>query len=117
MRFVRLRATGRTLPGCLESGGKKGRIKSLENSRMRYDQIALSLAVVSILFFCLSIITAPLAIFFAIRSFKAPGSLVGSTRTRSIIAIVLASLELIGWGFWCISWGTQFQWLSENTNG
>ena len=87
-------------PGCLESGGKKGKIKSLENSRMRYDQIALSLTPVSLLFFCLSIITAPVAIFFAVRSFKAPGSVVGSTKARAIIAIVLACIELIGWGFW-----------------
>ena len=89
-------------PGCLETGGKKGKIKSLENARVRYDKIALSLALVPalVLFFFFAFITAPLAIYFAIRSFRAPGSIVGSTKVRSIIAIVLAILELGGWGVW-----------------
>src|SRR5437764_15187514 len=63
-------------PGCLETGGKKGRIKNLENECVRYDKIALSVTLVSLAVFCLAIITAPVAIYLALRSFKAPGSLV-----------------------------------------
>jgi hypothetical protein len=80
-------------PACVESGGKKGRIKSLQNERLRHDRLALSLAIIS---FPL-LITAPIAIFFAIRAFKAPVSLVVPSKTRSIVALVLATIALIGW--------------------
>jgi len=97
-------------PGCLETGSKKGKIKSLEKERMRYDKIALSLAVVSMPLFFLAIISAPLAIYFAIRSFRVPSSIVGSTKVRSLIALVLAGALLAGWGLWVL-------FLVKNSNG
>jgi hypothetical protein len=69
---------------------------------MRYDKIALSLAIVSLPLTCLGTITALVAIFFAIRSFKAPAAVVGSTKGRSVVALVLAGVQLIGWGIFAI---------------
>lgn len=89
-------------PACLESGRTKGKIKSLENSRTRYDNIALGLAVWPIvpplLFvgFYLTPITAPMAVFVAIRHWKSPLGLTQSSRWRFVMAIILALLELCG---------------------
>jgi hypothetical protein len=89
-------------PACLEVGKKKGRIKRLENERTLYDSIALALAVyplvvlVGIYFTC---ITAPMAVYFAIRYWNAPRSIVHRTRWRLVFALVFASLQIVSWVF------------------
>ena len=93
-------------PGCLESGRKKGKITTLENRRMLYDDAALSVAVFPVVL-CVTLpftfITAPLAIFFAIRSLKAPGSILPRTRIRAWLALVIAVLTLAAWGIFLYS--------------
>jgi hypothetical protein len=86
-------------PNCLASGKKKGKITTLEDTRTRYDSIALSLAVFGMLFYILSIFLAPAAIYISIRHWNSPGSLLGSSKTRFIIAILLASTTLLFWFF------------------
>ena len=89
-------------PGCLESGRTKGKIKSLENTRVRYDTIALGLAVWPIVppflvvGFYLTPITAPLALFVAIRHWKSQPGLTQNSRWRFVVAILVALLELCG---------------------
>jgi len=85
-------------PACLEVGRQKGKIKSLENQRTLYDGIALSLAVLPILIFYFTIVTAPIALYVALRYWNAPRSIVHRTKTRYVVAIILASLQIIGWG-------------------
>jgi len=80
-------------PSCVETGGKKGRIKSLQKERVRHDRLALTLAILSFVL----VIVAPVAIFFAIRSFKTPGSLVTPPRGRAITAIVLSIIAMAAW--------------------
>ncbi len=82
---------------CLESGKKKGKLNTLENHRILYDSIALSLTTYPLLFVYLSLICAPIALFVAIRYWKAPSSIVRKGKIRFILAIVLAILELLGW--------------------
>lgn len=94
-------------PACLEAGAKKGKIKSLENQRTRYDQIALSLAILPILFFYVTLITAPMVLFIAIRYWKAPQSIPSRNRIRFIIAIVIALLQIAGWAILFISLATH----------
>ena len=84
-------------PSCLEAGQTKGKIKSLEKGRTLYDSIALALAVAPLLIFYLTFITAPMALFIAIRYWKAPLSLVRRSRFRFVVAMVFASLEIVGW--------------------
>ena len=93
-------------PGCLESGRKKGKITTLENRRTLYDDAALSVAVLPlVLIFTVifTFITAPLAIFLAIRSLKAPGSILPRTRVRAWLALVIAGLTLVGWSIFLYS--------------
>jgi len=84
-------------PSCISAGRRKGKITSLEGSRTCYDRIAMSLAIVGILFYAFSIVLAPIAIYVAIRHWNSPGSLLGVSKNRYVIAIIIASLELTGW--------------------
>ena len=85
-------------PACLEVGKKKGKIKSLENHRVLYDSTALALAVYPLLIFYLTLFTAPMALYLAVRHWNTPTSIIHRTKIRLVFAIVLATLEIIGWG-------------------
>ena len=88
-------------PSCLEAGRKKGRMPQLENRRMLYDSAALMLVLIPVLFWPVVIITAPIALYFALLSWRRPGSLVRRTRWRSYAAIGLALAEIAGWVALC----------------
>jgi hypothetical protein len=90
-------------PNCLASGKKKGKITTLEDTRMRYDSIALSLAALGLLIYALSIFLAPAAIYISIRHWNSPGSILGSSKFRFVLAILLALATLL---FWCFIFGT-----------
>jgi hypothetical protein len=85
-------------PACLETGKTKGKIKSLDNQRTLYDSIALSLAIFPLLIFYFTLITAPMALFVAIRYWKSPPSLVRRSKIRFVVAIIFAVLQIAGWG-------------------
>ena len=85
-------------PACLETGRQKGRIKRLENQRTLYDAIALSLATLPVLIFYFTIVTAPVALFLAIRYWNAPLSIVHRTKWRLVLTILLATAQIAGWG-------------------
>jgi len=89
-------------PACLDAGRKKGSLSELEHSRTLYDGAALSLAIVPLVIpflgWMLTIATAPTAIVLAIMSWRKPGSILPRGRARAIIAIVLALIEIGGWG-------------------
>ena len=94
-------------PACLEAGRSKGKIKALDNSRMRYDSLALGLAVLPMLIIYFTIITAPMTLFIVFRYWKAPRSLVRPSRIRFIFAIVIALLQIGGWTALFISLATS----------
>jgi hypothetical protein len=85
-------------PSCLEAGRSKGKIKKLEKGRTLYDSIALSLAIAPLLIFYLTFITAPMALFVAIRYWKAPLSVVRRSRFRFVLAMMLAGIQMVVWG-------------------
>lgn len=84
-------------PACLEAGRSKGRIKSLENKRMRYDNLALSLALLPILIFYFTLITAPMTLYLVIRHWKSPFGLTQRSRGKFILAGLIALLQIAGW--------------------
>jgi len=84
-------------PPCLEAGRTKGKIKSLDNQRTLYDSIALALAIYPMLIFYFTIVTAPMALFVAIRYWKSPSSMLRRTRIRNVAAIIISLLQIAGW--------------------
>ena len=84
-------------PSCLETGRTKGKIKSLENRRTRYDNLALSLALLPFLIFYFTIITAPMTIYVALRYWKSPPGLTQRSRAKFVIAAGVAALQIAGW--------------------
>jgi hypothetical protein len=90
-------------PSCLETGRTKGRIKSLENARTRYDNMAMALALLPILIFYFTIITAPMVIYLAIRHWKSPFGFTQRSRIKLIIAAVIATLQIAGWAMGLIA--------------
>lgn len=86
-------------PGCLQSGRKKGKLKQLENQRTLYDSLAITLALLPMLFFYLTFVTAPATVYIVIRHWKSTGSIVGRSRWRMVVAMIIALIQI---GFWTI---------------
>ena len=86
-------------PACLETGKQKGRIKNLENQRTLYGNVALALTLYPLIFYFFTFITAPVALFVAIRYWNAPRSIVRPTRVYFVAAIFFALVEIAAWTF------------------
>ena len=84
-------------PTCLEAGRTRKKIRNIERQRTRYDNIALFLVFCPMLLFYVTFITAPIVIVFVIRHWNAPVSMIDRTKTRYILAICFASLQIVGW--------------------
>jgi hypothetical protein len=94
-------------PVCLAVARQEGGITAVENQRTLHDAVALSLAIFPLLIFYFTIITAPVTLYIAIRHWNSPRSIVRRTRIRLIVAIVLAALQIAGWGvgiYFLIAW-------------
>lgn len=83
-------------PSCLESGQQKDRLPHLQTQRTLHDNIALALAVLPLLIFYFTILTAPIVLFLVIRHWNTPGSILPRTRARFVIAAIVAVLEIVG---------------------
>lgn len=85
-------------PGCLETAKEKNKITSMQNRRTIYDTMALHLVFFGLLIFYFSVVTAPLAIYFCIKHWRTPTSLVRNpSKWRFILAMTLAILQILGW--------------------
>lgn len=84
-------------PACIEAGQTKKKIATLETKRVLYDDIALSLAILPVITVYLTLFTAPAALYYSIRYWNSPRSILPRTRVRFMLAIVLALLQIGGW--------------------
>jgi len=84
-------------PACINAA--ETRTDLLVRSRTLYDTMALVVAVSSAIIFTLSLIAAPVAIYLAIRAFRAPRSLVPRTMVRAWFALGLGLVEVGGWAW------------------
>ena len=94
-------------PACLEAGRKKGQLPHLETHRILYDNCALGAALLPLLVWPVTLVTAPIAIYVAIRYWKAPGSFIPRTHFRSLLAILIALLQMAGWA--ALGWVVFFR--------
>jgi hypothetical protein len=88
-------------PTCLETGKTKRKIQSLDNHRTLYDSVALAVALYPLIgflfFWYATLITAPMAIYIALRYWKAPLGILRRTHVRFVAAILLALLQIGAW--------------------
>jgi hypothetical protein len=84
-------------PACLSAGKKKGKLKHLQDQRVLYDSIAVAMAAYPLLLWPFTLVMAPMALYIAIRHWNAPSSLIPRSKVRFLVAIILASLELLAW--------------------
>jgi hypothetical protein len=86
-------------PACLEAGKSKRKIKNLETHRVLYDNIALSTAILPLIIFWFTIITAPASLYYSFRHWKSPTSILPRTKIRFIFAVLISVLQISGWAF------------------
>jgi len=84
-------------PSCFEAGQNKHTITALETHRVLYDDIALALSIIPMIFILPTIATAPISIYLSIRHWKSPTSIIPRTKVRFIIAILLSLFQIMGW--------------------
>ena len=84
-------------PGCLDASRAPGKATPLDQNRVIHDGIALLLAVLPLLFVFITVITAPLALYWAIRHWNSPSSLIPRTKWRLVAAIILSSMQIVAW--------------------
>ncbi|HSI09970.1 MAG: hypothetical protein ACAH89_09770 [Rariglobus sp.] len=85
----------RLCPPCVSAGRKKTMTKADEV--VTYDSIAMTLALLPVLMWPLTLVTAPAALCMAIYGWKKPRSLVRPGSWRLVAAMIIATLEIGGW--------------------
>lgn len=84
---------------CLEAGQRKNKIIDFEHKRFLFDSAALSLAVVPLVLWPFTLLTAPLAVGLAIYGWNRSKSVLPRTHARAVLAILIGLGEMVGWGF------------------
>jgi hypothetical protein len=87
-------------PACLETGKRKGRIINLDRHRVLYDGVALRVALFPMLLIWVTTVTAPIALYLAIRHWNSPMSLVRRSKIRFILAMAISGLQMLAWATW-----------------
>jgi len=77
-------------PTCFQAGVSTHKNQVLETSRTMHDTIALALATVPLLLIWPVVVTAPLALYWTVRHWKSPRSIVPRSRVRYYFAILFA---------------------------
>jgi len=90
-------AGGTTCAPCLSSGARKGRVTNLSGQRTLHDEVAFALAVYPLLAFPLTLLTAPMALYIAVRHWKTPAGILPRGHARFVAAIILAGMQVGGW--------------------
>ncbi len=85
-------------PACLENTSRTGETGRFRTQHVYYDSIALAVAVVPLLIFYLALLTAPVAIYLALRHWRTPFSALPWRRWCFVAALCFAFVELADWG-------------------
>ncbi len=89
--------------GCIESAGREKKTPRAGRAYVYYDSIALALALAGLLFFVFAIVLAPLSLYFVIRHWNSPRSVLPRGRWRFVVAAALAGAELLGLAYFMLS--------------
>lgn len=83
----------------------------MENKRVLYDNIALSITILPSVFWFITFFTAPLALYFVIRYWKAPSSIIPRSKIRFICAAVFAVGQITAWTLLVYSMLKGLKWI------
>jgi hypothetical protein len=84
-------------PDCIERGISQGERQELIARRTLHDSIALSLSLLPVIMWPITCLTAPAALFYAIRHWKSPTSILPRSRFRYLTAILFSLIQIGGW--------------------
>ena len=93
-------------PTCVAAGRQQSKAVNLEPSRTLYDSIALSVPLLALLLWPLTIVTGPGIVVFSAMTWKRPLSLVRKSRWRFVVAILLGFTQTAGW-LWLLIYSWQ----------
>lgn len=98
-RLCELNVDGRHLcPGCFSAGVRGRKIQEVDTRRTMYDSIALALSTLPALLFWPVLVSAPMSLYYVIRHWNSPRSILPRTRIRFYLAGLFATLEIGGIG-------------------
>lgn len=87
--------------GCLEKAHKGAEPGVSQGRRMLYDSLALSISVIPLLFlmpfFFITLFTAPVGFYFAVKALRQPRGPVPGRRIRAVFALLFSLLQIGGW--------------------
>jgi hypothetical protein len=81
-------------PSCLIPANAASPIQALEKRRTLFDSITLGIATLPALLIYPVVVTAPAVVYFCIRYWKRPSSIVPRGKWRFVVALLIALLEL-----------------------
>lgn len=84
-------------PSCFESSRKKGKIASVENSRLLRDSMAFQAALFSTVLWPFSLLSAPFVLWYARKHWNSPSSITRNSKARMIWAVSLSGLQILAW--------------------
>jgi len=89
-------------PVCVDRGRVEGSLEPIVTRRTLYDGIALSLSFMPLLIPFLTFLTAPVALYVAVRYWKSPGSVIPRTKFRFVLAMLFALLQVGVWSYFLV---------------
>jgi len=96
--LCRIEWTGEDLcSACLQASSTGAERNKLASSRFHFDSLALALSTVLVLTGFLSVLTAPVALGFALFTFRKECSVAPRTRIRFLLAILFSTATIAGW--------------------
>ena len=84
-------------PNCMDRAARNEEVTELVDSRTMYDSIALTVAAAPVLFWIITIFTAPVSIYMTIRHWRTPLSILPRVRWRFVLAFLIAGVQISGW--------------------
>jgi len=84
-------------PSCVTARAGQAERANLETSRTLHDSVALTVPLLSLVMWPLTIVTGPGAVVYSIVKWRAPLSLVRPNRWRFVAAILIGLAEVAGW--------------------
>ena len=73
------------------------KLDNLSKGRVLYDEAALALAILPLLMWPATILTAPATLFVVVRFWKAPGSVVPRSKFKFVLAALIALIQIGAW--------------------